>query len=87
MEKGKAILRRHVRKSKYDTNVYIVRRGGDIVAFILVYVDDVACFGEKRAVRQVLESVRKRFECSDIAPLRDYLGFQIAQRREGVLAT
>lgn len=76
-----------VRQSSMDSNAYILYSKDSICACILVYVDDVACFGARNHVKGFLERVRKRFECSQVSKLEDYLGFQLCRRNDGILVS
>lgn len=69
--------------SQYDECVYIKNQGGSVVAYLLLYVDDMlltrAC---KDQVQKVKDDLRAVFEMKDLGPARRIQGMTIIRDRK-----
>ena len=43
----------------------------------LVYVDDCLCIGPKPMVDEAVSEMKKRFDCDDVGPMREYVGCKV----------
>lgn len=58
------------------------------VAYILLYVDDIAVpGGNKLLIEYIKNHLRKRFKMKDKGPLKNFLGFEIFYDRENGILT
>ena len=70
-------------RSKYDDCVYIKRRSGIPVAYLLIYVDDILIVGpSKHVIQLVKDGLNKSFEMKDLGDAKRILGMDIIRSRK-----
>lgn len=70
-------------RSKYDSCVYIKRKGKQAVAYLLLYVDDMLVAGACKAeIQQVKDDLKAAFDMKDLGIARRILGMNIVRNRE-----
>ena len=70
-------------RSKYDDCVYIKKRDGVPVAYLLIYVDDILIAGpSKHEIQLVKDGLSKSFEMKDLGDAKRILGMDIIRNRE-----
>ena len=75
-------LRNGFKRSRYDECVYIKKRGGAVVAYLLLYVDDMLVAGEcKKEVQIVKDDLSRAFDMKDLGSARRILGMNIVRNR------
>ncbi|KAL1536502.1 hypothetical protein AAHA92_29144 [Salvia divinorum] len=76
------VLSNGFRRSRYDECVYIKKKGGVVVAYLLLYVDDMLVAGESmREVQKVKDDLSKAFEMKDLGCACRILGMNIVRDR------
>ena len=77
------VLKNGFVRSKYDGCVYIRKRKGVPIAYLLLYVDDMLVAGERMCdVQDVKDNLRSAFEMKDLGPARKILGMNILRERQ-----
>jgi hypothetical protein len=67
-------------RSKFSNCLYMFRN----VAFILVYVDDMAIFGKTEAIiNQIKNSISSKFDIKDLGEVKNFLGVQFEYNSNG----
>ena len=76
------ILKNGFTRSLYDECVYIKRRGGAVVAYLLLYVDDMLVAGKcMEEIDRVKDDLSKAFEMKDLGSAARILGMSIVRNR------
>ena len=77
------VLRNGFERSSYDECVYIKRKKGVAVAYLLLYVDDMLVAGASKAeVQKVKDDLSLAFEMKDLGAAKRILGMNIVRNRE-----
>ncbi|KAJ9542361.1 hypothetical protein OSB04_028867 [Centaurea solstitialis] len=72
-------------KSLADASLSIYRQKG-LVAFFLIYVDDIVLTGNDNAfLDHVVNSLAARFSIKDLGPLHHFLGIEVIPHHDGLL--
>lgn len=81
------ILKIGFEMSNYDNCVFIKRKNGVVVAYLLLYVDDMLVSAATIAeVQEIKDQLRVQFETKDLGCARRILGMDIVRnRKEGKL--
>ena len=70
-------------RSAYDECVYIKSVGGAVVAYLLLYVDDMLLAGAcPKEIQKVKLDLKKAFEMKDLGPAKRILGMTIIRNRK-----
>ena len=70
-------------RSKYDSCVYIKKKGKQAVAYLLLYVDDMLVAGACKAeIQKVKDDLKAAFDMKDLGIARRILGMNIVRNRE-----
>ena len=76
------VLSNGFKRSRYDECVYIKKRGGVVVAYLLLYVDDILVAGEcKKEIQRVKDDLSKAFDMKDLGSASRILGMDIVRDR------
>ena len=76
------ILRNGFIRSIYDECVYIKKKGGAAIAYLLLYVDDMLVAGaSKQVIKEIKENLRSAFDMKDLGNARRILGMNIVINR------
>ena len=68
-------------RSHYDECVYIKSVGGAVVAYLLLYVDDMLLVGaDLEEIQKVKTDLRAAFEMKDLGPAKRILGIVYSQK-------
>jgi hypothetical protein len=71
--------------SKGDTSLFYFRKG-DLVMFMLIYVDDIiVASSSPEATQCLLKTLKSDFELKDLGELHYFLGIEVAKLGEGML--
>jgi histone deacetylase 1/2 len=71
--------------SKGDTSLFYFRKG-DLVMFMLIYVDDIiVASSSPKATQCLLKTLKSDFELKDLGELHYFLGIEVAKLGEGML--
>jgi hypothetical protein len=61
-------------KVKFDTSLFVFRRGADTV-YLLLYVDDIVLTTSRTTLLQhTISTLKREFVMKDLAPLHHFLG-------------
>jgi hypothetical protein len=72
-------------KAKYDTSLFIYRRGAE-TAYLLLYVDDIVLTASSQQLLQsVITSLQQEFAMKDPGQLHHFLGVTVEPRSSGLL--
>ncbi|KAL0561798.1 hypothetical protein IC582_002241 [Cucumis melo] len=72
------------KKSTADCSVFI-RKNGDSITIILVYVDDIIISGNNnQKLKEVKEMLKRKFDIKDLGKLSYFLGIEIAHSTKGL---
>lgn len=74
-------------RSEYDSCVYMKRKNGKTVAYLLLYVDDMLIAGSDMSeIEEIKRDLSGRFEMKDLGDAKRILGMDIIRdRRRGTL--
>ena len=73
--------------SKADTSLFYYSKG-DVVMFMLIYVDDIIVVSSKQeAVAPLLQDLHSDFPLKDLGDLHYFLGIEVAKTKHGIILT
>jgi hypothetical protein len=74
-------------QAKFNTSLFIIRRGTDTV-YLLLYVDDIVLTASNAALLQQTVSILKReFIMKNLGPLHHFLGVSVQHQADGLILT
>lgn len=72
-------------KQSHADHTMFVRREGEKITVLIVYVDDIVVTGNHEAeISQLKSLLAKEFEIKDLGPLKYFLGIEVAQSKSGI---
>jgi hypothetical protein len=64
-------------EAKYDTSLFVFRRGTDMI-YLLLYVDDIVLTASSIALlQQTISVLKQKFTMKDLGPLHHFLAVSI----------
>jgi len=71
-------------EAKFDTSLFIYRRGNE-TAYLLLYVDDIVLTASSQQLLQRIISLQQEFAMKDLGQLHNFLGVTVEPRPSGLL--
>jgi hypothetical protein len=62
----------------------LYRKNSYGTVYLCLYVDDVLCVGDKRAIDEAIKDIKLRYTIKEIGTLKEYVGCTVMVRDEGV---
>jgi hypothetical protein len=82
---SKKLMQLELKESKTNTSLFYFRKG-DIVMFILIYVDDIIVMSSKQeAVPALLRDLQEEFALKDLGELHYFLGIEVNKCADGII--
>ena len=73
--------------SKADTSLFFYNRG-DVVLFVLIYVDDIiVASSTQEATLALLQDLKQDFALKDLGDLHYFLGIEVNKVHDGIVLT
>ena len=70
-------------RSSFDSCVYVKKRGKEIIAYLLLYVDDILLAGShKKEIQLIKDDLRLKFDMKDLGEAKRILGMDIFRDRK-----
>jgi hypothetical protein len=67
-------------KDKFDTSLFVFRRGSDTV-YLLLYIDDIILTASStELLRRTISALQREFAMKDLGPLHHFLGITVERR-------
>ena len=72
-------------KQSHADHTMFIKRSGDKITILIVYVDDIVVTGnDVEEVSHLKACLAKEFEMKDLGPLRYFLGIEVARSNKGI---
>lgn len=75
-------------RSSSEPNLYIKKNGGNELLIVCLYVDDMIYMGTNQSlIDQFKESMKKKFEMTDLGRMKYFLGLEVIQDDKGIFVS
>jgi Reverse transcriptase (RNA-dependent DNA polymerase) len=72
-------------RSISEPSLYVKKKQDDAIMVVCLYVDDMIYFGtNSQMVAEFKNSMKRKFEMTDLGPLKYFLGLKIIQEQDGI---
>jgi hypothetical protein len=74
-------------EAKFDTSLFVFRRGADTV-YLLLYVDDIVLTASSTTLLQhTIFALKRKFAMKDLIPLHHFFGVSVQHQIDGLFLT
>jgi hypothetical protein len=73
-----------MKRSRSDPCLFTLVKGNEVIAEVVVYVDDCIVAGSPECVKFIKEAIKEKYTITELGPLKKHLGVNYERKKDGL---